>query len=1740
MKKILLIALCALFAHGAFCALPQNDFKQQMAIADSLGEKGEVTKAMSIYNKLASRVRLANEPADYLWVLLSKYKLEYEKGIRSKDAVLTSLDSLKRTLRIPLRNVVALAQSEFYLKELNDPEPYARRYIHRYDSIPREKWSFQNYFEKLLLLNTEAMGDGYLNKLDRRDLGFYRTENPIPDCNFSAMEVLGNRLYALYNLHINHDGYEFITDSLKATVVNLYQKHGLKESLLLLKMDILHKKEELESLLNEAKGSKAEYLIKRAYAISLINSRDFDEALKMIQSDKRYATDTMVQRMMNVIDREEVKGGRTSYKTHINPYPNKEWMLTLTCRNSPLLNFSLYSLPDNVEGGHLFLDGITALGTFLKSWTEKVPESKSKNMRAVALMMPPLSSGNYIVKIKAQNDSLWVSFRVSPFAVMSCGHLLSIVDRNNGLPVEDVKVDFKKEGTSYRSDSMGCILLPAGGNYREGVVTMNGKTIPLELDLYGFPPKRDFSYILFTDRPAYEKGDTIKYKIICYRQESVVGGRELEVSFSSNQLPPLSIHKLKTDEYGSISGEYAIPSDYPYYNVDLFLEKWQLRSIDLRRETPPRVEFDLFIEERRLFIDKGDSLRIKGRVFASNGFGIEGADIRCSFMNRVVGHEIKSGENGCFCYVIPYNEEFTKSGIEILAISPTGDKVRNTVGVSVRDQQGDYLALHSFNTLGELIDKKNFPQISMNNKNHQPINAPFHIKLFETDTPYQNYSSERIITDFSEFTLLTPEALFKEKFPELTIKKPEPKMRVLLDSDFEDGTVATEAVAKALSKPGNYLFKCSRKGEKEWEGVPYTLISKNSKESIPSKVLYAYTDAKNYTAGENVDIILGCDMDSLSVLVFKTVGEETKLVKIEMVSHEQKKIVVPFDLNDKGAAKIEFVAMKNNLPYHAEVNFDQDSKQRELTVEIESFRDRVEVGSNERWRVRVKDYTGKGTKSQLIAYLYNNDAIRRPFMSFPIHYNEGLIRNYDLSRTLNDGLQSVSYYQPYNLFAEIIRDNFNPLTIYTPLSSTYDNRVKKSLYEIFGSLRWLKSVQFNSIEKRGIYLTPFSEMIVKSENLLPYSDEPKVVLFLPTIETDDEGIATIDFTTPKNEGRWIGGITAHTKDSKSGRLDVQISTFKQLVVTINQPRFVREGCPTEISARIENRSSEAIECVAEMSIDDLKFGSKRLEIGAHSSAMVGWDVLPKSSKKFIDCIVTVTDGVRRDGEKIRILSVPAQPIQKQTFSETIEKGQQKQFNLQVSKKPVPNSQVKLEVVSNPLWLVMEMLPKVAATSGKSAMDLFNNHFARHMAVSIRKSMPGALDSFLKEKQEDSTLVAFYNGADGEMSDAFKKLTIRQQFPWFDQGVESDLYTSIKIAVGIRKFVKGEPYQMRRFNRALNDKMQPFSDELSHMEVYYLYMMTFQEKNYTNEVEINKLYQGWAKRPILLQMMTGIALYQRGDKKGAGEIVGSVLEKEYFDHKGWGGGITEPDKKWYNRPVETRALMIELLTLVDENLYKTQIDRLKKWLVKNRHSDGWGDSSSTIEACYALMLDAEKTMFNKVGGTIDMNGKKESFDRNYIEYIFEGKEISPKLNKLLIKNQLSDFCVASVFYQHPRESANAQNSSSGLSVQRKVITEKSVKVGDQVTVRLVIVAGEDVDFVRLSDHHAASLEPILESERFDLSWPLLYQMVKGNSSADFYFRQLPRGTYTIEYSAIVARKGELTSGFAEIRSTSVDD
>jgi uncharacterized protein YfaS (alpha-2-macroglobulin family) len=73
------------------------------------------------------------------------------------------------------------------------------------------------------------------------------------------------------------------------------------------------------------------------------------------------------------------------------------------------------------------------------------------------------------------------------------------------------------------------------------------------------------------------------------------------------------------------------------------------------------------------------------------------------------------------------------------------------------------------------------------------------------------------------------------------------------------------------------------------------------------------------------------------------------------------------------------------------------------------------------------------------------------------------------------------------------------------------------------------------------------------------SDFSETVFFHPHLLTDDAGKATIAFKAPQSLTRWKFMGLATTTDLSIGTITEEVVTRKQLMITPNYPRFVREG-----------------------------------------------------------------------------------------------------------------------------------------------------------------------------------------------------------------------------------------------------------------------------------------------------------------------------------------------------------------------------------------------------------------------------------------------------------------------------------------------------------------------------------------------------------------------------------------------------
>jgi len=80
----------------------------------------------------------------------------------------------------------------------------------------------------------------------------------------------------------------------------------------------------------------------------------------------------------------------------------------------------------------------------------------------------------------------------------------------------------------------------------------------------------------------------------------------------------------------------------------------------------------------------------------------------------------------------------------------------------------------------------------------------------------------------------------------------------------------------------------------------------------------------------------------------------------------------------------------------------------------------------------------------------------------------------------------------------------------------------------------------------------------------------ETAFFYPQLRTDEKGEILIDFTIPEALTKWRFKAFAQTKDLQTGYLERMIVTQKQLSISANMPRFLREGDSITLSARLVN------------------------------------------------------------------------------------------------------------------------------------------------------------------------------------------------------------------------------------------------------------------------------------------------------------------------------------------------------------------------------------------------------------------------------------------------------------------------------------------------------------------------------------------------------------------------------------------
>ncbi len=423
-----------------------------------------------------------------------------------------------------------------------------------------------------------------------------------------------------------------------------------------------------------------------------------------------------------------------------------------------------------------------------------------------------------------------------------------------------------------------------------------------------------------------------------------------------------------------------------------------------------------------------------------------------------------------------------------------------------------------------------------------------------------------------------------------------------------------------------------------------------------------------------------------------------------------------------------------------------------------------------------------------------------------------------------------------NLTVRGVSSSDNPNALYVVDGVVYDKEPNLNPDDI-QSMNVLKGGEataiYGAIGANGVVvITTKKGANAALDNVKARTNLNETAFFYPNLRTDANGNVIIEFTTPESLTEWKFMAIAHTPDLKTGYLEQNVRTQKDLMVVPNMPRFLREGDQISVSSKINNLSDKVLNGSAKLMLFDaftnqpidekfkLTNAVQNFSVAKGNSDQVTWTInVPKNVEAVVYRVVA-TAGDFSDGEESALPILTNRMMVTETLPIYVKEGQKKtfQFDHLINNKStsLDNFKLTFEMTTNPIWYAIFSLPYLREYPYECAEQVFSRLYGNMISEKVINSNPkikavfddwnknGELKSKLQlnqelkniileetpwlknaeseEEQMKQIAVLFQlNQMQMEMKSAFQKLSDKQLstggFGWFDGGRANEYITT---------------------------------------------------------------------------------------------------------------------------------------------------------------------------------------------------------------------------------------------------------------------------------------------------------------------------------------------------------------------------
>jgi len=725
--------------------------------------------------------------------------------------------------------------------------------------------------------------------------------------------------------------------------------------------------------------------------------------------------------------------------------------------NIDSLSFLAYKVTDEfADDFHLLMNDSTRkaemkLLEVTASWSVRLRNLQDYRKHTTEVVVPPLPGGTYLIvsyvidKSLGNNDIFgYTTYMSTNLSLIESSFedvtRFQVVDRNSGRPLENADVHVKSTRSEtqidkhYTSNKDGFIEVD---RVKEKYLTFsaivkheNDQAEFGDFTIYpnyrnrrnGGEERVTAKVFLFTDRSIYRPGQTVYFKGILIKKKaevsSVVVGQYVDVYIEDANGEEVGDLRLKTNVYGSFSGEFKLPAsgitgEYSIYvdedaeDTSRFwdnLDNFEYNESIINVEEYKRPTFEVTFEPVKGVYKVNDSVSVGGKAISFSGAKIAGGKITYHVKRTVrYPHWAYWGDR------YPYSEEqeiVSGEGVtnqegefQIKFIASTNDIISKEllpvfhyeVNADVTDVTGEtrsssatvnlgYHSLTATLNVPERINRKvseNKLSIAIENLNAQPIPAEGVIQIFKVKVPSvptrdRSWPAPDLpILSEEEFKTIFPHDVYKDKaddrFPE--------KGKLMIEVPFNSTT--SNEIKWKVDKTwllGNYIVELQTKDR---DGIPVTDIARFSlydltdKSISDSQLMVVETNKPSYTVGDLATIKVGSASMDATVTIDIDKNQKISKTYVKHFSGNSGEITIPITEDMEGGFNVLATSVQYNGFNHITKRIPVVKPREQIEIETLTFKDKLQPGSKETWSFAIKGSDPLRKEAEILASMYD-------------------------------------------------------------------------------------------------------------------------------------------------------------------------------------------------------------------------------------------------------------------------------------------------------------------------------------------------------------------------------------------------------------------------------------------------------------------------------------------------------------------------------------------------------------------------------------------------------------------------------------------------------------------------------------------------------------------------------------------------------------------------------------------------